>query len=349
MNQEPAGHLEQRSSAEKNKKPSWTSDAFLQNPILVQAIGLAPVVAAATTLRASLIISLVCAAQLVVCEPLAGAVLKKLPGWLRVAVYYVLGLALTLPLLYWLELRGDVAVTTLGLYLPLLALNSLTAVRCERFAVLHTPAECLRDALANALGYAAVALVVGVIRETLGRGSIWGREFMSMNIRGLWMPFGGFLLVGALAALLKVILRFLSERGIYSGADEAMELELDDRQERLEKTQRLLENKEPEPAPEPEPRREPAGESIPPSEPEIEPPQPLSLAPPVPAAREEPDAGQPRRIPLEEFQEMDDPMRIFESKVRPRIDKMAEQNTIRLAEIDKELESMLERLDDLRP
>jgi hypothetical protein len=54
------------------------------------------------------------------------------------------------------------------------------------------------------------------------------------------MPFGGFLLLGAMAGVLKVILRGLSSRGIYAGAEKALEMAPEDRLERLEKTRRLL-------------------------------------------------------------------------------------------------------------
>ncbi|MCL2298545.1 MAG: hypothetical protein FWC27_00155, partial [Firmicutes bacterium] len=101
--------------------------------------------------------------------------------------------------------------------------------------------DALRDALANALGYAVAAAVTGALRELLGYGTLMGVQISkSLHIRGVWMPFGGFLLLGAMAALLKVTLRALSARGIYAGAEKALELAPEDRLERLEKTRQLL-------------------------------------------------------------------------------------------------------------
>ncbi|MDR3314350.1 MAG: hypothetical protein LBS96_07840 [Oscillospiraceae bacterium] len=226
------------------KERHWLSDALIANPVLVQAIGLAPVVAVATSLRAALVIAVVAGVHLLLCEPLTSLLLRRLPAWLRVACYYVLGLALVVPLQYVLRRMDDPIVAAMDIFLPLLAINSLAAVRCERFAVLHNTPACLKDAAATAVGYGTVTVLVGVIREFLGHGSFLGRQVITFDVRGIWMPFGGFLVVGVLAAGLKLLLRTLSEHGIVVGAHKAMELAPEDREVRREKTRKLFEDAE---------------------------------------------------------------------------------------------------------
>ena len=267
---------------EKKASRRWLAGAALQNPVLVQATGLTAVIVAATTVQGALIISVVTAVHLVLCEPLA-ALMKRVPSWLRVAIYFAIGLAIACPAAFLMDNLMDTlnehgfrqgltgALAPLRVFLPLMAVNALTATRCERYATLRTPGDALRDALANALGYAAAALLAGCTRELLGYGSLWGVQLsQTLRIRGAWMPFGGFLLLGAMAALLKVILRALSVRGVYRGAEKALELAPEDRLERLEKTRQLLiadvkealEEKEGKrtPAPEEEPVEEAAEE-----------------------------------------------------------------------------------------
>ena len=223
-----------------DKKRSWVSDALAQNPVLVQAIGLTPVVLAATTVYAALWIAELGALHLFLCEALAAMVLKKLPEWLRVAIYYLIGLAIAGPVTFWLGQGVTSASAALRLFLPLMALNSVTVARCERFAVTHTLGESLRDAAANSLGFALVAVLAGAVREILGQGSFLGFEISKhLHIRGFWMPFGGFLLLGAMAAVLKAVLQRMASQGIYTGAEVAMDLVPEDRQARLEKSRRL--------------------------------------------------------------------------------------------------------------
>jgi len=224
------------------KKRSWISGALLQNPVLVQAIGLTPVIVATTTVYEALWISALSALHIFLCEALASAVLKKLPEWLRVGIYFAVGLGISCPATFLLD-HGEFAADTaaLRMFLPLLALNAMAVARCERFAVTHTLGESLRDAAANALGFTLVAVLAGVLREALGRGSILGFALSPLlRIRGFWMPFGGFLLLGAMAALLKAVLGRMASRGIYSGAEVKMELAPEDRRARLEKSRRLL-------------------------------------------------------------------------------------------------------------
>ena len=237
----------------KDKKPSrWLAGAALQNPVLVQATGLTAVIVAGTTVQGALIISVVAALHLILCEPLA-ALMKRVPSWLRVAIYFAIGLAIACPAAFLMDNLMDVlndhgfrqgltgALAPLRVFLPLMAVNALTASRCERYAILHTPGDALCDALANSLGYAVAALLAGCTRELLGYGSLWGVQLsQTLRIQGAWMPFCGFLLLGAMAALLKVILRALSVRGVYKGAEKALELAPEDRLERLEKTRQLL-------------------------------------------------------------------------------------------------------------
>lgn len=230
----------------KARRWSWTSGAVLQNPVLVQASGITAIIVAATSLQGAIWISLLTALHLIICEVLASAALKRVPGWLRVAIYFAIGLLITCPATYVLDHYYDFfssggLLAPLRIFLPLLSVSALIAMRCERYAILHTPSDALRDALSNSLGYFAAAALTGAVRELLGYGSIWGVQITdNLHIRGAWMPFGGFLILGAIAALLKVLLRALSARGIYAGADKALELAPEDRLERLEKTRQLL-------------------------------------------------------------------------------------------------------------
>jgi len=256
-----------RSKKENSRR--WLSGAALQNPVLVQAAGLTAIIVAATTLLGAVWVSVITAVHLVICELLA-SVMKRVPSWLRVAMYSAIGLAISCPAAYLLDsfytsFTRAGALAPLRVFLPLMAVNALTATRCERYAILHTPRDALRDALANSVGYAAAALIAGGARELLGYGSLWGVQLsQTLRIRGALMPFGGFLLLGAMAALLKVTLRALSVRGVYKGAEKALELAPENRVERLEKTRQLLisEVKEALKEEEPEPEEESAEEDI---------------------------------------------------------------------------------------
>ncbi|MDR0531618.1 MAG: hypothetical protein LBG83_06100 [Oscillospiraceae bacterium] len=255
------------------QKKRWLAGAIWENPLLVQALGLTAVIVGAVNLRAALWLSLLLSVHLMICEALAAAAKRVVPEWLRIALYFLVGLALVCPAAFLFERSPVTSEAALRLFLPLAALSGFAPARCERFAVRHSVAEALQDAVANALGFSVVAVLTGALRELLGSGMIWGSAVTNVYTRGLLMPFGGFLILGTLAAGLKVLLRTL---GVRQGgqAEEPMGLAPEDRMERLEKVRLLMEAPEPEPEPEPEPDAEPEFE---PEPEEFVPPKPIPV------------------------------------------------------------------------
>ncbi len=183
---------------------------FIHNPVLVQVIGICPVVAAAKSLRAAALLAGVYSLILIVTQLIASTFLKKIVRWVRVAVYLLIGLAVVCPVMYFLEKHDAGIRITVGIYLPLLAANSLAAFHCEKIAVRSSIKHSFFDSIATSIGYSAVLLLVGFIRELLGSGTIADRAVSFIPASsGMLMPFGGFIVLGFMAALLKgFILRY---------------------------------------------------------------------------------------------------------------------------------------------
>ena len=182
-------------------------NAGIFNPVLVQAVGLCPVVAIATSLKGAALLALVAAVVITLSELIASLFMKRIERWVRIALYILLGGALVLPFMMFIEKNEPELFSSLGLYLPIMAVNSLVVLRCERFAVKIKPFSALRDGLTASFGYAVVLLLVGLVREALGSGSVAGFTFKhSNNLTGMLLPFGGFVIVGFFAAVLRSVI-----------------------------------------------------------------------------------------------------------------------------------------------
>ena len=152
------------------------------NPVLMLCLGLFPAIMLATTLKAAAIVAVVSAVLLMIMELLTALVLKRLPFWLRIGIYALLSFGLLAGGLFACERFFPDFLGTLSGYLPLLAVNAMIVFRCETCAAHQS------------------------LRELLGSGSILGRSFPTLpKITGLLMPFGGFLLLGFMAAAVKWI------------------------------------------------------------------------------------------------------------------------------------------------
>lgn len=182
-------------------------NAGIFNPVLVQAVGLCPVIAMATSLKGASILAGISAIVITLTEFIASAFLKPIPRWVRIGLYIIIGGALVAPFMVWFEKVSPELFGTLGIYLPIMAVNSLIVLRCERFAVKIKPLAAIADGATASVGYAAVLIFVGIVREILGAGSIGGFKFWNGRaFSGFLLPFGGFIILGFAGALLRAII-----------------------------------------------------------------------------------------------------------------------------------------------
>lgn len=189
-------------------KEVFVKGAVIFNPVLVQLAGLCPVITAATSLKNAALLSVAFCAELIICCVAASAFLKRFHRWVRVPAYLILGLAVACPILYYIESNVLIDLSlSMKIFLPLIAVNSITAVHCEQFAVKNSVKLSFYDAAAAGIGASAVFLITGALREILGSGTLGG---MTVNIpvtfKGMAMPFGCLILLGFTAALLKAFI-----------------------------------------------------------------------------------------------------------------------------------------------
>ena len=192
-----------------SNKPSF-KDVFLKgavifNPVLVQLVGLCPVVAASTTLQGAFTLSIIACVELIAICVLASALMKDIPRWIRVPLYFIFGLVLVCPVLWYLETQTLMNLSLgMKIYIPLIAINSVVAVHCEQFAVKNSVRLAFYDAAAVGLGASGVFLIAGAIREILGSSSIGGIALdLPVTFRGMLLPFGCLVILGYISAALR--------------------------------------------------------------------------------------------------------------------------------------------------
>lgn len=189
-------------------KDVFIKGAVIYNPVLIQLVGLCPVVAASTTLKGAAMLSVVMCAELIITCVIASALLKKIPRWVRVAIYLLVGLALICPALWYIETQTLINLSLgMKIYIPLIAINSVTAVHCEQVAVKSSVKLAFYDAAAVSIGASAVFILVGILRELLGSSSLGGIHLdLPIAFKGMLLPFGCLVILGFLAAGLKAFL-----------------------------------------------------------------------------------------------------------------------------------------------
>lgn len=183
------------------------SSTFIHNPVLIQAAGLCAIVAVATTLKTAVLLAAAFFPVLIITQVFACLALKRVPRWIRVAIYLLIGTAIIAGIIYAIDTFMPEISLGAGIYLALTAANSIIALHCEKLAVKTDLRHAFFDSVATALGYAAVIIPVGALREMIGSSTIWGANIkIPMTYPAILMPFGGFLVLAFFAAALKALI-----------------------------------------------------------------------------------------------------------------------------------------------
>lgn len=176
---------------------------FLNNPVVMQGMGPAPLVVAATTGRNALML---CVAVLIMLTPtrVIAAVLSRAAVYRFRALTYCLTSSLTYIAAYYaVRALFDVEYLQLGIYLPMLVVEPLIIKRYER-PQKERVSVAFKKGLRITCGYALILLLMGCLREVLAARAIFG-----MPLEGLpWallpiasLPAGGFILLGVVCAV----------------------------------------------------------------------------------------------------------------------------------------------------
>ena len=172
-----------------------------KNPVLVGAIGLCPVVAAGTTLKNGVCLSVILFVLMLPTCLLFSLIGDKIPAFLRPPAVLILSGALYIPasLLCDAWLPGQTAV--LGIYAPLMIANAIISSRAVGFSTKHVYYASLVDSLSCALGFAAVILPTSALRELVIYGAVWTTPAAKASGTDVTKyVFVGFILVGFLSA-----------------------------------------------------------------------------------------------------------------------------------------------------
>ena len=180
---------------------------MMKRKIVGSIIVISLVVAITLSLRLAVFLAIVTAIELIVCEVLSSLLLKNIRRHWRVALYVLFGVGVIFPIMALAnKIFPDMSIN-FGVYLPLMAVNSLVALHCERVAVKNNVKDSLVDAIAASMSYGAVAIITGLVREILASGTIGGIDLgIEVTFPALLTPFGGLLIIGFLAAVFKAVI-----------------------------------------------------------------------------------------------------------------------------------------------
>ncbi|PTR04879.1 Na+-transporting NADH:ubiquinone oxidoreductase subunit D [Nitrosomonas nitrosa] len=165
------------------------------NPIILQVLGICS--ALAVTSKLSTAITMCIALTLVVaCSSAVISMIRHhIPANIRIIVQMTIIASLVIVVDQFLRAFAYEISKQLSVFVGLIITNCIVMGRAEAFAMKNPPLPSFLDGLGNGLGFSAILLIVGTIRELFGSGTLLGYTMLPLAKDGGWYVPNGLLLL----------------------------------------------------------------------------------------------------------------------------------------------------------
>ena len=188
----------------KQNKEAFIKPLNGDNPILVQVLGICSALAVTSQLKPAIVMGLAVTIITAFSNVIISIIRNTIPQRIRIIVQLVVVAALVTIVSQVLKAFAYDVSVQLSVYVGLIITNCILMGRLEAFAMMNKPWPSFLDGIGNGLGYALILVIMGAVREFLGRGSLLGfqlipevaYDFGYVNNGMMTMPAMALILVG---------------------------------------------------------------------------------------------------------------------------------------------------------
>lgn len=178
-----------------------------ENPVFVQVIGMCPTLAVTNSAVNALVMGSATAFVLVCSSTMVSLLRKAIAGPVRISTYIVIIACFVSVADMLLQATLPAVHKELGAFISLIVVNCLILGRAEAYAGKAPVHLALADAVGMGVGYTFALSCLGVTREVLGSGSLFGFDLFGSHFEPwviMVLPPGGFLMLGLILLLFNV-------------------------------------------------------------------------------------------------------------------------------------------------
>lgn len=162
-----------------------------ENPITLQILGICSALAVTTSLPTALTMSVALTVVLCLASGIISLIRRHIPQPIRLIIQITIVASLVIVIDEILQAFAFETSKQLSIFVGLIVTNCLVLGRAEAFAMTNPPGPAVLDALGNGLGYSLILIVVGTVRELLGKGTLMGQTVLVPAAEGGWFePLG---------------------------------------------------------------------------------------------------------------------------------------------------------------
>lgn len=201
----------------KQKGSIIANGIVTNNPVFRLVLGTCPTLATTSSAINGMGMGLAATFVLVCSNVLISLLRKVIPDKIRIPAFVVIIATFVTLVQMLLQKFIPSLYESLGIFLPLIVVNCIILARAEAFASTNKVFDSALDGLGMGLGFTASLMLIGIIREFFGAGSLFYGSLAgietgiqiealadySLNI--FVLPAGGFLVFGLLMALINYL------------------------------------------------------------------------------------------------------------------------------------------------
>jgi len=165
------------------------------NPIILQVLGICSALAVTSKLSTTVTMCVALTLVITLSNTAISAIRNHIPSSIRIIVQMTIISSLVIITDQFLKAFAFPISKELSVFVGLIITNCIVMGRAEAYAMKNPPLPSLLDGLGNGLGYSALLLAVGTVRELFGSGSLFGYPVLLLESDGGWYVSNGLMLL----------------------------------------------------------------------------------------------------------------------------------------------------------
>lgn len=187
-----------------------------ENPTFVLMLGMCPTLAVTTSAINGIGMGLSTTAVLIMSNMLISMLRKIIPDSVRMPAFIVVVASFVTIVDFLLEGFVPSLYSSLGLYIPLIVVNCIILGRAESYASKNPVLPSIFDGIGMGLGFTVGLTAIGIVRELIGAGQIFGIQIMPDSYEPLTIFIlapGAFFVLACLVALQNKVKNNMAKKG----------------------------------------------------------------------------------------------------------------------------------------
>ena len=187
-----------------------------ENPTFVLMLGMCPTLAVTTSAINGVGMGLTTTVVLVMSNMIISMLRKIIPDSVRMPAFIVVVASFVTIVQFLLEGFIPSLYDSLGLYIPLIVVNCIILGRAESYASKNPVLPSIFDGIGMGLGFTIGLTSIGIVREVIGAGQIFGKQIMPSSYEPVTIFIlapGAFFVLAGLVAIQNKVKRNAANKG----------------------------------------------------------------------------------------------------------------------------------------